>query len=487
MKRLNKIWLILSLITADILILFIAFTAAYFLRGSLLPIFISFSRRLLPFTLMLWPGFFGLATITILFLALEKHYSHRRSFWDETRSLIRSLSLSFVVVILLIFMIRGYELFSRVVIFITWFISLFLFPLSRHLLKTHLLPPSWWRKKAIVIGPARLTEAVAKQIEKNPMLGLEVASCLVVENEASWKNFFLSSFRETSSGKSETSPQLSESLQESAKLTDPTIIIGAASFDQQSLLQLIERCEKITPDIRIIPDFGTLFALGVETENLGDILALTLPRNLVKPWNLALKRWLEFSLALILFLLFLPLMAIIAFAIKVDSSGPVFFRQQRLGHKGKIFYLIKFRSMYTDAAKRLEDFFLQHPEKRKEWEEFQKIRGDDPRVTRIGRWLRRYSLDELPQLVNVLRGEMSLVGPRPYLPEEKEALGEKAELITICRPGITGLWQVSGRNLIPFRERVLLDEYYLRNWSLWLDAVILLKTLRSFLTGEGAY
>jgi undecaprenyl-phosphate galactose phosphotransferase len=143
--------------------------------------------------------------------------------------------------------------------------------------------------------------------------------------------------------------------------------------------------------------------------------------------------------------------------------------------------------MYPDAAKRLEDFFLQHPEKRKEWEEFQKIRGNDPRVTRIGRWLRRYSLDELPQLINVLRGEMSLVGPRPYLPEEKEALGEKAGLITICRPGITGLWQVSGRNLIPFRERVLLDEYYLRNWSLWLDTVILLKTLRSFLTGEGAY
>jgi undecaprenyl-phosphate galactose phosphotransferase len=487
MKRLNKIWLIFSLVAADILTLFIAFTAAYFLRRSILPGFISFSRRLLPFGLMLWPGFFALATITILFLALEKHYSHRRSFWDETRSLISSLCLSFVLVILLIFMIRGYELFSRAVIFITWFLSLFLFPLSRHLLKTHLLPSSWWRKKAIVIGPARLTEAVANQIKRNPMLGLEVASCLTIENEASPKNFFSSPSRDISAGKDKISPGIAECLQGPDKLTEPTIIIGAASFDQQSLLQLIEQAEKITPDIRIIPDFGTLFALGVETENLGDILALTIPRNLVKPWNLALKRWLEFGLALFLFLLFLPLMAIIAIAIRLDSSGPIFFRQQRLGHKGKIFYLIKFRSMYPDAAKRLEDFFLQHPEKRKEWEEFQKIRGNDPRVTRIGRWLRRYSLDELPQLINVLRGEMSLVGPRPYLPEEKEALGEKAGLITICRPGITGLWQVSGRNLIPFRERVLLDEYYLRNWSLWLDTVILLKTLRSFLTGEGAY
>ena len=124
---------------------------------------------------------------------------------------------------------------------------------------------------------------------------------------------------------------------------------------------------------------------------------------------------------------------------------------------------------------------------REELNKFQKIKGFDPRVTRVGRFLREYSLDELPQVLNVLKGNMSLVGPRPYLPREKDILDKSGAFISQIRPGLTGLWQVRGRNLLPFKQRILLDEYYIRNWSLWLDLVILFKTPKVLAKREGAF
>lgn len=487
MRSLKRLYFISFLIFFDILILFIAFILAFFSRKYLLPTFIKFSVPPLPLKVQLWPGFVGIALITCLILALNRHYSHHRAFWDETRSLIRSLNTSFILIIFMVFLSRSYESFSRVVIFICWLLALFLFPFSHYLAKNYLLPVSWWRKKAVIIGSEPLAQAVVAELKNNPMLGLDVEKIIELKTEPSAERNNPETNQIIRLQEKATLEEIFQELDRLNNLSESTIIISGKSFDQKFLLNLIERCEAITPDIRIIPDFGTLFASGVEAENLGDILSLSIPRNLVKPWNLALKRTIELILALILLIVFLPLMILIGLAIKIDSPGPIFYIQKRLGYKGKVFSLLKFRSMFTDAAQRLEEYFRLHPEKKKEWEEFQKLRGEDPRVTRVGRFIRRYSLDELPQLINVLKGEMSLVGPRPYLPEEKGALGDKASIITKCRPGITGLWQVSGRNLLPFQERILLDEYYLRNWSLWLDTVIAFKTIRSFLSGEGAF
>jgi len=143
--------------------------------------------------------------------------------------------------------------------------------------------------------------------------------------------------------------------------------------------------------------------------------------------------------------------------------------------------------MYLDAETRLEKHLQQNPLLREEWIRFKKLKTSDPRVTRIGKFLRKYSLDELPQLINVLKGEMSLVGPRPYIIEELEGIKEIRSMLLQVRPGITGLWQVSGRSLLPFEERLALDEYYLRNWTLWQDIVILIKTIGVFFSGKGAY
>jgi Undecaprenyl-phosphate galactose phosphotransferase WbaP len=170
----------------------------------------------------------------------------------------------------------------------------------------------------------------------------------------------------------------------------------------------------------------------------------------------------------------------------LGSSGRVFYGQPRIGRHGVGFVAWKFRSMVTDADARLEQYLIAHPELRTEWERDHKLR-DDPRITWIGRFLRRTSLDELPQLWNILRGEMSLVGPRPIVQAEVVKYGDHIALYHKVRPGLSGLWQVSGRNNTTYDERVRLDCYYVRNWSVWLDLVILSRTVRVVALGEGAY
>lgn len=199
-----------------------------------------------------------------------------------------------------------------------------------------------------------------------------------------------------------------------------------------------------------------------------------------------LKRGGDIVLSLLIgFVMFLP-GVIIAFLIKLTSDGPVFFTHTRIGRGGVPFEMWKFRTMCADSHALLLAHFEGQPGALKEWEEGRKLRND-PRVTRLGRWLRRSSLDELPQLWNVLRGDMSLVGPRPIVAEEAGHYGDAFVLYTQVRPGLSGLWQISGRNHIPFPERVRLDSDYVNHWGILKDFQILLLTLKAVFTGEGAY
>ncbi len=199
-----------------------------------------------------------------------------------------------------------------------------------------------------------------------------------------------------------------------------------------------------------------------------------------------LKRSLDVGLALLISVIVLPLLAIVAILLRLEGRGPVFYGQSRLGRRGEPFTAWKFRSMVADADEILESFLLANPAAREEWERDHKLKHD-PRITWLGRILRSTSLDELPQIWNVLRGDMSLVGPRPIVRAEIVKYGEVYEDYMQVWPGITGLWQVSGRNNTTYEERVRLDRDYVRNWSLSKDLLILIRTVRVVLLREGAY
>lgn len=201
---------------------------------------------------------------------------------------------------------------------------------------------------------------------------------------------------------------------------------------------------------------------------------------------MVIKRWLDVAGALAGIVLFSPLFAVLAILIRLDSRGPILFRQPRIGRDDRVFEMLKFRTMVPGADEARGNGFADLSIQRETWRRFQKL-VPDPRLTRVGRLLRRFSLDELPQLWNVLKGEMSLVGPRPILPDQRGEYGEALAQYVCLRPGMTGLWQVSGRNLLPFSQRARLDLCYIRGWSLRLDLQLLARTLRVVLEGRGAY
>lgn len=211
-----------------------------------------------------------------------------------------------------------------------------------------------------------------------------------------------------------------------------------------------------------------------------------LAEGLRTPGSLALKRILDVSVALLLLILSIPFAAVIALLIVLDSRGPVLFTHTRIGKGNRTFRLHKFRTMVRDADEVLEHYLDTHPDLRAEWTETHKLKND-PRITRVGRLLRRSSLDELPQLISVLRGEMSMVGPRPIVEDEVAKYGPAFNLYLQVKPGLTGLWQSSGRTDTSYRTRVALDLRYLTERTLWLDLRILLKTVRVVLLGHGAY
>ncbi len=237
----------------------------------------------------------------------------------------------------------------------------------------------------------------------------------------------------------------------------------------------------VIPAMRGVPLYGTEMSHFFSHE-----VALLRVRNRLLRWPARLtKRVFDTGVATLLLLLLSPLLLGLAWALRRDG-GEALFRHQRVGRKGRIFACYKFRSMQVDAQARLQELLAQHPELKAEWEREHKLK-DDPRISKLGAFLRRNSLDELPQLINVVRGEMSLVGPRPVVQEELGRYGLEAGYYLMVRPGITGLWQVSGRNDLDYDTRVYLDAWYVKNWSLWYDLVILFKTIKVVLQRRGAY
>lgn len=202
---------------------------------------------------------------------------------------------------------------------------------------------------------------------------------------------------------------------------------------------------------------------------------------------LMVKRLFDIVFSLVALICALPFLLIIALAVKIDSPGPIFYKGMRVGRRGRTFGCWKFRSMFRDAKERLAVLLEKNPELKKEWETYWKLK-DDPRITKVGKFLRKTSLDEIPQFWNVLCGDLSVVGPRPVTLEEVEKYyGAKAEKILSMRPGITGLWQTSGRSLLSFEERVMLEEAYIDEYSFLSDMKLIARTIPSIISTKGAF
>ena len=225
---------------------------------------------------------------------------------------------------------------------------------------------------------------------------------------------------------------------------------------------------------------------SLHLRDMGGILAFSATHELTKKYNLFIKRLIDLLLIVLALPILIPVMLILAIGVKITSPGPVFYGHKRVGKNGKEIKCWKFRSMYKNSAEMLEEILRTNPQMKEEWEKDRKF-VNDPRVTKFGSFLRKTSLDELPQLFNILLGQMSFVGPRPVTSEEIEKYGENAEYVLSVTPGLSGMWQISGRSDTGYEERINLDSFYIQNWSIWLDIWILIKTVWVVINGKGAY
>lgn len=265
------------------------------------------------------------------------------------------------------------------------------------------------------------------------------------------------------------------------------VIIALPLADNKQMSEIINRLDGKVNKIKFTPELNGTYTFNSQVENYDGLMIISANINFVKGFSRILKRVIDVIVSLLGILLLIPLTILIW--IKTDKNERkegLFFTQERIGRNGEKIIIYKYRSMVTGADQILEKMMKEDPQIKEEYERNKKLKND-PRVTKIGEFLRRTSLDEFPQFINVFKGEMSFVGPRPYLPREKNDMGMYYEKIVKSKPGITGMWQTHGRSETDFEERLILDEYYYRNWSLWLDVVIIIKTIKNVVGREGAY
>ncbi len=333
---------------------------------------------------------------------------------------------------------------------------------------------AWWGIPVVVVGAGRTGALVVATLRRWPWLGLRPVAFIDDKPPAECR---------------EGLPVIAGIDQGAAQARSAGIrhaVLAIPGLPPERLGPLLDRLAEGFRHVWIAPALPGMPGLVATTREFAQVLVLEVQANLLRPGARFAKRTLDLALVCAGLPFALVFTLVVAVLIPLTSRGPVFYGQTRLGRDGRRFTAWKFRTMVKDADAVLARWLLDHPDLRTEWERDHKLRND-PRVTWVGRFLRKTSLDELPQLWNIIVGDMSLVGPRPIVDAEVPKYGERFALYRKVRPGLTGLWQVSGRNDTTYEERVALDTYYVRNWSVWLDIHIILRTVRVVVCGSGAY
>jgi len=475
MARRMRRWLPWVMAAIDLVLINLAFVLAFWVRYRLQwfravdPAYDATFGTYIPLALLL--------TALLLFAYRGAGlYDQRRtrSWFDELRVIINGTAIGIVILVFIVFAIRPL-VYSRLIFFYAGLLTTILLGLAR-LVKSIVLARLRRQGRAVdrvlLVGAGETGRAVMRNLVAHPELGYQVMG--FVDDNPDKGRTDIGRFQAL--GSLDNLPRVLEE-----ELIDE-VIIALPWQAHRKILRLVNECKRADVRARIIPDLFQLSLSQVDVDDIDGIPLIGVREVGLTGFNQAMKRLVDVVVSVAALALALPFMLLIALIIRLDSPGSVFFRQARTGKGGNLFPVFKFRSMVEGAD---ED-----QERLKQIEEVDgrrfKLR-EDPRVTRVGRILRRTSLDELPQFFNVLRGEMSVVGPRPGLPVEVAQYQEWHKKRLEVAPGITGLWQVSGRSDIPFDEMVLLDIYYIENWSLGLDLRILLQTVPKVIFGEGAY
>jgi undecaprenyl-phosphate galactose phosphotransferase len=463
----------IALLATDLLTIALSLELAILMRKGFFPYITDFPEFTASISTFWW-----VFPIWISFFAHEGLLTKKFSFWDEIKQLWRATFFSTVAVFSILFLGKMGEKYSRAVIVLMGIISLFIFPTVRIYAKMLFKRIGLLNSKVLILGAGKTGRLVAKALREEQNLGYLVAGFLDDDPEKS--------------GKRIDGIKVHKGIEKAERYIGRgsinTVVIAIPGATKEKLNEIINRLQHKAENIIFVPDISGIAVLGTKLQHFfrEQAFALEIQNNLAKPFNIIIKHCFDFTIgSLLLLFLSLPIV-VLSLLIRIDSPGSAIFSQQRIGRNGRSFKCYKFRSMFEDAEEKLEELINGTDDIRREWEQLWKIK-DDPRVTRIGKFLRTTSLDELPQLINVLKGEMSLVGPRPYLPNEVNKVGEKMNICFSVPPGITGLWQVSGRSNTSYEYRIALDSWYVRNWNLWLDFVILFKTAKVVLKREGAW
>jgi Undecaprenyl-phosphate galactose phosphotransferase WbaP len=361
--------------------------------------------------------------------------------------------------------------YSRFIFVLTWFLSALFMMLGRFALRNRFSRLEWWGVPMVIVGRAENVTHVIEKFFQNRRLGFRPVFYFDPHDPSAQSICDIPPLK----NKQAMQEMVAAAGIQHVVFTDPI-----EDFDSFNLHWMRD----VFPNILFVLNPSPFGSLWVRTIDLHGTLAIETNYHLLNRREIIIKRILDLLLTIILLLFTWPIFILLAILVRIDSKGPVLFSQKRLGQNGDIFDSYKFRTMFKNAEDKLQEVLANDPEANREYETFHKL-ANDPRITSLGKFLRRYSLDELPQFLNVLKGDMNLIGPRSYMPRELPAMGEYAKIILKVKPGITGWWQVMGRNATSFKQRLQLDEYYISNWSIWLDVYIIIKTAWVLVKGQG--
>lgn len=464
------------LLISDIIFLTLAFYISYYLRfhtGVLAEINKTY---IIEKNYIFYSIIFILSAVFIflLFSLYDRDKIYRGSGYYS--KLLKAVSINIIVIILAGYVLNLFT-FSRKWILLLYLFSFVLLYLSRFLIEAitqKIVKKLNIKSKTVIIGIGENAKRIEDSLRKYSLEGDIILGHLdkkqrILKNKEYFKDFTVIGYLE----------DLKDIIN---KNNIQRVIISSPEYKYYEILEILESLKGLDVTTLIFPGFFEFSLRRLSVREIGGVPLMQVSNIGFFGINLFLKNFIDYILGSILFLIFIPIYLIIGLMIKLNSRGPIFFRQKRLTKDCKIFYMYKFRTMYIDAEDRLKEVMKYNEADGPLF----KIKND-PRITKVGRFLRRFSIDELPQIINVLKGELSLVGPRPPLESEVEKYDEWEMKRMNVKQGITGLWQISGRSDLSFEEMARLDLYYIQNWSIEMDIKIILKTIPAALFGKGAY